>query len=124
MLSRDQILAQSSLPIERVSAFGGEVFVCTMSGLERDAFEVAYEADRKAGKPVNVRGALAVRTLCDQQGNRLFTDDDLDAVSGLSARELDKVFSVAQRLNGIGADDVKELEGNSAATTDAASSSS
>jgi hypothetical protein len=45
-------------------------------------------------------------TLCDSQGDRLFDDSEIAALGRKSARALDRVFSVAQRLNGIGVDQV------------------
>jgi hypothetical protein len=41
-------------------------------------------------------------TLCDATGNRLFEDAEITALGRKSARALDRVFAVAQRLNGIG----------------------
>jgi hypothetical protein len=41
-------------------------------------------------------------TLCDATGNRLFEDAEITALGRKSALALDRVFAVAQRLNGIG----------------------
>jgi hypothetical protein len=45
-------------------------------------------------------------TVCDASGERLFADSDIALLGRKSARALDRVFSVAQRLNGIGAEQV------------------
>lgn len=115
MLTRDLILAASDLPTEEVQApeWGGSVFVRTMSGTERDAFEQSViDGKANATSLDNVRARLAVKVICDAAGTRLFTDADADALGAKSGKVLDRVFEVAQRLNGIGADAVKSAEGN------------
>ena len=107
ILSKDAILAAEDLPRETVSVpeWGGQVLVRTMSGTDRDAFEASLLA--KDGRMENVRARLVALTLCDAQGDRLFNDSEIAALGRKSARALDRVFSVAQRLNGIGADEAQ-----------------
>ena len=102
ILSKDAILAADDLPRETViiPEWGGEVLVRTMSGTDRDAFEASLL--EKDGRMENVRARLVALTLCDSQGDRLFDDSEIAALGRKSARALDRVFSVAQRLNGIG----------------------
>ena len=106
ILSKDAILAADDLPRETVSVpeWGGEVLVRTMSGTDRDAFEASLL--EKDGRMENVRARLVALTLCDFQGDRLFDDSEIAALGRKSARALDRVFSVAQRLNGIGVEQV------------------
>lgn len=129
MLTKDQILSASDRPTEEVPVpeWGGSVFVRTMSGTDRDAFEQdiidarKHDAERaeqsdapvKSTELTNIRARLAVKTICDAEGNRLFGDDDADTLGKKSGKALDRIFDVAQRLNGIGQKEVEELEGNS-----------
>ena len=106
ILSKDAILAADDLPRETVHVleWGGDVYVRTMSGADRDAFEtslIAREGERD-GRMENVRARLVALTLCDESGARLFEDGEIAALGRKSARALDRVFAVAQRLNGIG----------------------
>ncbi len=106
ILSKDAILAADDLPRETVHVpeWGGDVYVRTMSGTDRDAFEtslIAREGERD-GRMENVRARLVALTLCDESGVRLFEDREIAALGRKSARALDRVFAVAQRLNGIG----------------------
>ena len=107
ILSKDAILAADDLPRETVNIpeWGGEVLVRTMSGTDRDAFEASLL--EKDGRMENVRARLVALTLCDSQGDRLFDDSEIAALGRKSARALDRVFSVAQRLNGIGTDEAQ-----------------
>ena len=58
----------------------------------------------KDGRMENVRARLVSLTLCNEAGTRIFDDSEIVALGAKSARALDRVFSVAQRLNGIGVD--------------------
>lgn len=116
-LTREQILAAKDLPSEpvHVPEWGGDLFVRTMTGVERDAFEQSLLSNRGKDKQVNtrnIRARLVVLCAVDAKGNRLFADDDAGALGKKSAAALDRVFAVAQRLNGLRDTDVEELAGN------------
>jgi len=114
MLDRSSILNFTDLKTEAVDVpeWGGTVFVRTLTGSERDAYELAVSEAQKTGRPVNIRAAIAVKACCDESGKRIFVDEDLDLLGGKSAAALDRVFEVAARLSGISSKDVKELEKN------------
>lgn len=105
MLTKEAILSADDLPRERVNVpeWGGDVFVRTMTGTDRDAFEASLIGN-KDGRMENVRARLVSLTLCNEIGTRIFGDDDIAALGTKSAKALDRVFAVAQRLNGIGVD--------------------
>jgi hypothetical protein len=114
VLSRNEILKAPDIQRERVYVpeWGGDVFVKGMTGAERDKFEGSILSLRGKSQQVNLvnlRAKLAALTICDEEGNRLFTDEDIQALSQKSAAGLQRVFAVAQRLSGLGEDDVKEL---------------
>ena len=113
MLTKDQILAANDLTKETVDVpeWGGPVFVRVLTGAERDAFESEAVGDRRVGKS-NVRAQLCARAICDERGDRLFSDDEVGALAAKSAAALDRVFEAASRLNGLSGRDVEELEKN------------
>jgi len=106
LLSKENILAANDLPLECIAVpeWGGDVMVRTMTGADRDAFEASLIG--KEGRMENVRARLVSLTLCDAAGARLFTDAEVETLGNKSARALDRVFTVAQRINGIGTDAV------------------
>ncbi len=106
LLSKENILAANDLPLEYIAVpeWGGDVMVRTMTGADRDAFEASLIG--KEGRMENVRARLVSLTLCDAAGARLFTDAEVATLGNKSARALDRVFTVAQRINGIGTDAV------------------
>jgi len=118
ILDRDSILSADDMPRELVSVpeWGGDVYVRSMSGFERDAFEASLTVDKTSDKAVNmrnIRARLGALCMVGEDGQRLFSDKDVDALGRKSARALDRVFDVAQRLNGLRNEDVEEMAGNS-----------
>jgi hypothetical protein len=107
-LTRDQILESSDLKKESVDVpeWGGTVTVRTMTGTDRDAFESSlYPAGPdgvRKSDPSNMREKLVAMTVVDDAGNRIFTGDDISAIGRKSSAAIERVFLVAQRLNGIG----------------------
>lgn len=129
ILTKDDILARGAklaMELVEVPELGGAVHVREMTGAERDSWE-AETIDMSGRSPrmrlENARARLLVRTICDADGNRLFSDADIDVVGALSAAALDRLFTVAARLSRITAADLKELEGNSPAGASAGSGS-
>lgn len=107
ILTKEAILAADDLPRELVNVpeWGGDVFVRTMTGTDRDAFEASLIG--KEGRMENVRARLVSLALCNEAGERMFDDAEIAALGKKSARALDRVFNVAQRLNGIGTEQVE-----------------
>lgn len=114
VLKREEILKADDLARELVSVpeWGGDVYVRGMNGAERDKFEASIVETKGKSQVVNmanIRAKLASLTVCDESGQRLFSQEDVQALSQKSAAGLQRVFLVAQRLSGIGEQDVKEL---------------
>lgn len=118
-LSKQQILEADDLPREEVEVpeWGGSIWIRTMTGVERDFFEQSVIGSHLNGNNrqnlTNVRARLVVLTAVDENGIRLFEEKDADELGKKSSAVLDRLFAVAQRLNGLSRDDIEELEKNS-----------
>jgi hypothetical protein len=143
LLNRDMILQADDLEYEDVYVpeWKGTVRVKALTGRERDDFEASCTRELPARDPhtgkiirgqyeyrrdvENVRAKLVVRSVIDDQGKRIFRDQDANALGDKNAAPLDRLFDVASRLSRISAEDIEELAGNSAAgqTGDTPSSS-
>jgi len=116
-LTRDQILQVQDLPTEDVEIpeWNGTVRVRGLTGAERDKFEASI-VTRKGNKaefnPENMRAKLVAMCVVDENGNRIFTDDDVKALGKKSASALDKIFQVAQKLSGLRPEDMEEMAKN------------
>lgn len=115
MLDKHAILTADDLARELVTVpeWGGEVYISEMTAAERDAFEAEWLRGKEDGtETANLRARLVCRVLCDDTGARLFADADADALGRKSAAVVDRLFAVAQRLNGMTQADVAALEKN------------
>lgn len=126
-LSKDQIFGNSTLPTEEVAAFGGKVLVQGLTVNERDNFEASCLMTGPDGKQtvnvVGMRAKLVAKCCIKPDGTRLFEDKDALKIGSLPARQVERVFEVAQRLSGISDNDLKALEKNSEGGLSDASSS-
>lgn len=115
ILGRAQILDAEDLKTEVVATpeWGGSVIVRCLTGIERDAYEAGIVASSGSATAeynlTNLRAKLVARTVVDERGRRLFSDEDVVALGAKNASVLDRVFSVAQRLSGLSVADVDAL---------------
>lgn len=132
LLTKDQILSADRKKSKdvKVPEWGGSVRLQELSASDRDLWEseqITVSPDGSGAKfnPKHARARLIVRSLVDENGRRLFTDDEVAAVGSLSASTAQKLFNEARKLNAISNEDIKELEGNSdAGPSDGGSSTS
>ena len=128
-LTKDQILEAKDLQSEAVEVqeWGGSVLVRTMTGADRDAFEASLIVTQLDGtrKPnmTNMRAKLVALTVVDEAGALVFDVTDVDRLSLKSASALERVFTVAQRINGLGAAAEETAAKNSVAGPSAGSTS-
>jgi len=117
-LTREQILTAQDLKKEKVEVpeWGGDLFVISLTGKERDKFEDSIFQTK--GKKLernfaNLRAKLVSLTACDENGKLLFTPADINALGEKSAAALDRVFTISQKLSGLTKEDIDELVKNS-----------
>lgn len=113
MLTRELILSVDDLPRElvKVPEWGGDVYVRTMTGAERDKWEIEVATSKQKASE-SVRAMIAALTVCDENSNLLFTIQDVEALSKKSAAALDRVMDAAMRLNKLYGSDIEGLEKN------------
>lgn len=110
-LSKAKILAANDNKLDKtnVPEWGGEVYLKVLSGTDRDAFEEGYSEQ----KMKNFRSRFLVLTLCDEKGERLFTEAEVDELGKKSAVVLARLFDKAWALNAFRNEDVEELGNDS-----------
>jgi hypothetical protein len=112
-LSKAAILAaqdKKMIDVE-VPEWNGSVKIRVMTGTERDRFEAEFVNGNKSVEMV--RAKLVAKCLCDEEGNRLFTEAEIPALGEKSAAVLDKLFTICMKHNRFTKDDVEEMAGNS-----------
>ena len=119
-LKKDEILASNDIKMEKVFvpewADGDPeayVMVKSLLGSEQDEFDRLVTESIDGEKPkidmTDYRAKRAVFCLCDDDGNRLFGIEDVSGLSNKSAKALQRIMTVDQKLNGT----VEEVRKNS-----------
>ena len=111
-LSRAEILAAQDMKLEAIEVpeWGGTVYVRNMTGKARDAFERSrfkMVGDKFEVIHANTRASLLAVSICNAQGQLLFTPEDIEALGEKNGAILDRLFDVAQRLSGLRKEDVE-----------------
>lgn len=120
MLTKDQILGAKDINMKEVEVpeWGGKVMVKALTGAERDTFEasiIEIRNGRQVFNMKNVRAKLCSLAICDEEGNRMFTDAEVFALSNKSANALNRIFDVAASLSGLSTQEFEFLEKGSKA---------
>lgn len=123
LATRDLILAIQDQRYEEVVIpewDNAVVRLRSLTGSERDEWEAAMmdDTNRRPGEPSRVRlqgtrARLVVRSAVDEEGNRIFSDADANALGTKNASALQRLFEVCQRLSRLTNEDVDELTKNS-----------
>jgi hypothetical protein len=115
---KDKILAADDLP--RIPLVvpewgiseedGG--FIRGLTGSGRDAYESGIRNYRNGQMVVNlkdVRARLVAMCLVDEDGNRVFSDKEIQALGAKSGQVLERLFDKAAALSGLSKETVEEL---------------
>lgn len=123
-LSVDDLLALEDRPVQsvRVEAWGAEVSVRVMTGMERDQLAALHDGPKKPSV-VELRRALFSRGLCDADGKRLppAVIEKVMAKSGVALEQLSQALS---DLNGLNPEAREKLLGKPDANSEGATASS
>jgi hypothetical protein len=112
MLSAIDILSVDDLAREEmdVPEWGGKICVREMTGTELAEWQrIAQDPERE---DVDAVVALAMFTVCDSEGNRLFDMNTFDALKQKSIQVILQIQEVALRVNRLTEQDQAELKGN------------
>jgi hypothetical protein len=120
ILTRESLLQKDDLKKEKVQLTKGVVYVREMTAGEKNAWEMSMLNQRRTGdsrNPIsyetsieNYRVKLAINTVCDKDGNLLFTAKDISLLAqSMSAANMEKIVDVASKLNAITNQDKEEI---------------
>lgn len=117
-LTKNQILTANDLETREVDVpeWGGSVTVKALSGKARDAWEASLRVTRgkqTAADTSNIRAKLVARALIGDDGERLFSDQDIAALGDKSALVLDRLFDVIAEMSGLSNKADEDAEKNS-----------
>lgn len=105
---KDKILSSSARVQQMDVPDWGQVYIRQWTVAERSKFQSAYAEAHKEGKGADVLSNLVAISLSDENGNRLFTDDEIPLLANRSAVALDDIALAAFEFNGIDLDAKKK----------------
>ncbi|MBS0158588.1 MAG: hypothetical protein JSS26_08355 [Nitrospira sp.] len=102
-LTGADILNANDTKIEQVDLpeLDGFVYVKTMTGAEKDAFDsslLVTSGGHREVVPLNARAKFLVHVICDADGQKLFTEADIERLGQKSSAVLDRLWKAARRL--------------------------
>lgn len=111
---RAAILASDDLPREPIdvpwSLGDGKAYVRGLTAAEKDRWVARTMPDGEFTWTNNMTAELVVATLVDEDGERIFSDDDAEAVGRKGAATLTRIFGVAMRLSGLSEEGAAEID--------------
>jgi len=99
--------------VKKVIPEWGDVYIRILTGLQWDKIKDAVMGD-STGECANLV-KLVQETVCDENGERMFVDDDYEALMKLPLQRLAAIAAVCNEANGF-LTDVEETAGKSATT--------
>lgn len=123
VLTAGSIEAIADFAVEEVPvpAWGGSVFVRTLTADQRDEFVTTF-INEETGKVLrsarSVTATLLAMTVCNAAGELLYPDQEKGrrVFARKSAKATDTLFGRASELNALTEADIEDLAGNSPAT--------
>lgn len=111
-LDKSLILAADDVKLEKVHVpeWKGDVYLKVLSGTERDQFEDAYSEQ----KLKNFRVRFLLLAMCNEKGDRLFSDAEQDSLGRKSSLVIGRLFERGWALNAFREADVDALGEGSA----------
>jgi hypothetical protein len=131
LLSRDAIIAVQDIRHEDVEVpeWGGTVRIRGLTARERSLMEATFIAVRGEKLEIKVdalqtmREKLVAAALTNEEGQRLFGDNEIRELGKKSSEVIQRLFDKAQDLSGMSEAAVTRAEGNSAAGQNGSSGS-
>lgn len=120
-LTKEQILAaQDCAPVAvETPEWGGTIYVRPMTAAERDRYTIVSARLAGRGREIDpseytdLTLRLLALTICDEEGKLVFSEADIKLLAAKSGEVVDRVFRVAQSVNGIGGKAVAAIAKNS-----------
>lgn len=109
---REKILATNTLPREplEIPEWGCTVWAYALTGAQRDSIEAHVMKNRNDLS--HLRARIVVYSARSEDGERLFTDEDIPALEEQAGSALERIFQCSQRLSCLESSDIEELKKN------------
>ncbi len=124
-----ELISKSSLfapEFKSIFTSKGTVFIRVMTGKERDSWHqwITAEQAKTENTPCeSVYCSLIIRTVCDEKGERIFSDADAGAVAEkMNVRLMKEIYDAALSFNILSSEAKEEIKKNSVTPNSSAGS--
>lgn len=106
---KNKILSMDDLKREKISIpeWGLEAFMRSMTAIEVEEFQASIN-NSDNDDYIGFRAKLVSICLVADDGQRVFSDEDVEALNQKSSDVIGRLAEIAQKLNGLTADAVEE----------------
>lgn len=98
-------ISKKPVPLD-LPELGEKVYIKQLTAKEREEYEDKLQDTGKH----EVRATVASLCVCDENGNLVFSEDDVPQLNEVPSKVLMKIFAKFNEINGVGVDEVKEIE--------------
>ena len=118
MLDKQAIFGANDIKTEEVFVEGwkGKVIVKGLTGNERDAWEQRIMESRKGDTGKYdlrlLKARFVIASVVDAEGNRTFSEADVEQLNLKGAKSIQTVYDVGQRLSGLSNEEADKIAGN------------
>lgn len=122
MLNRDSILGARDFGLKEIDVpeWGGTIYLRKWSAKDRNAYiGKSVNVDEDGSGHVNYEAIFdsqvwaVAMSICDEDGKRLFTDDELDLLATKNGDVIQRLCEEVYKLNGLAEKSVEESAKNS-----------
>ena len=113
-LSKADILKAEDVVLQEldVPEWKGKVWLRVFGGEEREMYEAACYRGRESKDFRTLKALVVVYSVCDKDGQRLFTEADIPALNRKSSLAIDRIFRAAQDLSMLTEESVEAAKRN------------
>ena len=111
MLNKDDLLGVG-LKTKAINVGAGEVLIREFTTADREKFEVLAMQMSSGKGAKNMKAKLIAISLVNEQGGRVFGDDEINKIAMMPSTITEKIFNEVLELNGMADDALDTAEGN------------
>ena len=107
----------------RSSVLDGDVYMRSLSGMDRSRFGASYKKHENSGMDEQFRAVVLpflARCIVTESGDRVYPDEAVEELGTLDSPLIDELVTELQRISGLQKDALVEAEKNSVQTTSGA----
>lgn len=103
MLTKDMILSAKDIQVKelKIDEWNGSIYIRKFNGFSREKIENLAMDCNKKNEYSNFRTKVLIEGISDENGFKIFSDDDIKKLSEKNGEVLDRIFKAVMSFNGL-----------------------